>query len=151
MIRSRTPIIVVGVLAASAILFAGGCKQKERTDATSTTYITSETIVRGDVSGAATDPRNEYVRIARSDLDNLDHRIAMLESRVPQAYPAERARLAADLRDARSKLHNLRLRVDAVPAMRLVAWTEEQPHLQVDWDALVERVDTIGARLSDKP
>jgi len=147
MILYKNSVLVVGVVATSAMLCAG-CSKKARPDAVSTTHITSETVVRGDVYGAPSEPRSEYVRIARGDLDNLDRRIESIEVRPARPKGAQ---TAYELGEARAKLRDLRARVDAVPKMQTAVWAKEQPQLQADWDALVDRVDRISARLSEKP
>lgn len=150
MIRSKDTVVVLGVLATSTMLLAA-CNEKPRSNAVSTTHITSETIVRGDVSGASSDPRQEYVRMARGDLDNLERRIALLEARPAATIPAEKGRIASELRESRSKLRELRTRVDAVSVMPMTAFEREQTHLQSDWDTLGDRIDRLAERLSEKP
>jgi len=152
MILGKGLSAMASVLAGSAMLFTLGCSDKARPDAASTTYVTSsEVLVRGDVSGASSDPRGEYARIARADLDNLDQRVVLLGVQAKNAGPERRARAENDLREVRAKLRDLRIRVDAVPAMQTALWEKEQPHLQTDWDALGDRVDRLGASLSDRP
>ncbi|WP_394840597.1 hypothetical protein LZC95_26215 [Pendulispora brunnea] len=151
MIRSNPSVLVVGVLATSAILLLGCSNKKPHPSASSTTQITSETLVRTDTRSASTDPREEYAKVARGDLDNLDRRIGLLETRPAGLTAGERTRTANDLREARAKLRELRRRVEAVSSMQPAVFAVEQDRLQADWDTLNAKVERIGDRLSAKP
>ena len=151
MILGTNSVLVVGVMATSALLFANGCGKKTHVDDVSTTEITSETLVRGTISGAARDSRGEYVRMAHGDLNNLDRRIALLEEQAAGTGAAAGVRTTKELRDMHTKVRALRLRLDDVPTMQAAVWTQEQTHLQSDWDVLCDRVERIGEQLSARP
>jgi len=152
MIRSNHSVVVVGVLATSAMLLVGcSNNRKAHPSATSTTEITSETFVRTDTRTASIDPREEYARVARGDLDNLDRRIGLLEARPAGLTAGEKTRTANELREARAKLRDLRRRVEAIPAMQPPVVAVEETRLQTDWDNLNAKIERIGDRLSERP